>query len=253
MISKMKNDESKNGEMNQDTADLEKEPVNSDEDAITGRDDQKEDGEKPGGEAASGEAVETEAKKEQKGDDLKKELEKKNLELEKKDKDLEALKELLKRRQADFENYKKRMVKMQEDYQKLAIKDLALDIIGINDDLLRAIDAASNVSRDENLEKAHNAFVEGVSMISRQIEEVLRKYGIEEIDSLNQVFNPNYNEAVEIDMSEDVDQDTITWVYQKGFKLEEYILRSAKVRVSKPAKKAAVSPEGDDQGRENGE
>ena len=162
-------------------------------------------------------------------------------ELQKKDSELVAVKDLLLRRQADFENYKKRVMRTQEEQKKLAIKDLSLDIITINDDLLRAIQAAEDVPQDESLPEAHESFVEGVKLISNQIESALKKYGIEEIDSLNQEFDPNYNEAVEINMSEDVDKDTITKVYQKGFRLDDYVIRSAKVCVSKPLKAAQAA------------
>ena len=159
--------------------------------------------------------------------------------------EMESLKDTLLRRQADFENYKKRVHRDRQEQKKLAIRDLALDIITINDDLLRAVDAASNIPKDETLEHAHQAFVEGVVMISRQIEGALEKYGIHEIDSLNKEFNPNYNEAVEIDMSEGVEHDTVTKIYQKGFTLDDLVIRSAKVKVTKPIKEPKrVSREG---------
>ncbi len=156
--------------------------------------------------------------------------EKKNSgDLKAKDKEIASLTDMLKRRQADFENYKKRIAKNQEEYKKLAIKDFAFDIININDDFLRAIDAASDVSDEQT-----KAFADGIRIISKRIEETLEKYGIEEIDSLNKEFDPKFNEAVEIDMGEDVDSDTITAVYQKGFKLDDYVIRCAKVKVTKP-------------------
>ncbi len=164
-------------------------------------------------------------------------LQKLQEELNKKNEELTALKDLLIRRQADFENYKKRVIRMQEDDRKLAIKDMALDVITINDDLIRAIDAASNVQTVENLAEAHTSFVEGVKIISRQIEDMLKRYGVEEIESLNQPFDPEYNEAIEIDESTDVEKDTITKVYQKGFKLDKYVIRAARVKVTRPAKK----------------
>jgi molecular chaperone GrpE len=150
--------------------------------------------------------------------------------------EIEDLKDILQRRQADFENYKKRLAKDREEQKKLAIRDLALDIININDDLLRAVDAASNIPQGESLEHAHRAFADGVKMISKQIEDTLHKYKIVEIDALNKEFNPKFNEAVEIDMSEHVDRDTVTKIYQKGFMLDDLIIRSARVKVTKPMK-----------------
>lgn len=169
-------------------------------------------------------------------------------EISRKKEEIDALKDILKRRQADFENYKKRVIKSQEEYRKGAIKDMALDIIDINDDLLRAIEAACEVCEGERLLNVHNSFVDGVSMISRRIEEVLLKYGIIEIKPLGAAFDPNSSEAVEIDESPEVDQDTVTKVYRKGFSFDNYILRSARVRVTRPLKK---KPEADNAQEEN--
>lgn len=161
----------------------------------------------------------------------------------KKKEEIDALKDILKRRQADFENYKKRVLKSQEEYRKVAIKDMALDIIDINDDLLRAIEAASEVREGEKPVGAHNSFVEGVSMISKRIEEMLLKYGVAEIKPLGKGFDPNSSEAMEIDESAEVGQDTVTKVYRKGFSFDNYVLRAAKVRVTRPAKKDVVNGE----------
>ncbi len=166
---------------------------------------------------------------------LHKQLAEAREELDKKSKELSELKDLMQRRQADFENYKKRVIKNQEETRKLAIKDVALDIISINDDLLRAIEASSSVKEGESLEQAHASFVEGVKMISRTIEETLRKYGVEEIDHLGKPFDPQYNEAVEIVNSDSVKEEIVTKIYQKGFSLGELVIRSARVQVTKPA------------------
>ncbi|RPI97243.1 MAG: nucleotide exchange factor GrpE, partial [Spirochaetales bacterium] len=66
----------------------------------------------------------------------------KDEEIVKKNEEIVALKDVLQRRQADFENYKKRVVKSQDEYRNLAIRDLSQDIITINDDLIRAVEAA---------------------------------------------------------------------------------------------------------------
>ena len=154
-----------------------------------------------------------------------------------------TLKDTILRRQADFENYKKRHHKIQKEQKKLAVKDLALDIIHINDDLLRAIEASSNIQADQSFEDAHKSFVDGVSMISNRIEEALKKYDVVEIDALNKEFDPNYFEAVEIEMAENVVKDTVTKVYQKGFRIDDIVVRSSKVKVSKPIREEAKTDE----------
>ncbi|MCU0848106.1 MAG: nucleotide exchange factor GrpE [Spirochaetes bacterium] len=156
--------------------------------------------------------------------------------------EIESLKDVMMRRQADFENFKKRNAKMYEDQKKMSIKDFALDIILINDDLIRAIDASSGVCEGDRPEEAKRSLVDGVTMISKRIEETLGKYGIVEVDSLNREFDPNFNEAVEIEMSPDVDRDTVTKVYLKGFRIDDLNVRSARVRVAKPVKKEEQKP-----------
>ncbi|HQF09265.1 MAG TPA: nucleotide exchange factor GrpE [Spirochaetota bacterium] len=162
--------------------------------------------------------------------------------------EMENLKDVMLRRQADFENYKKRMAKQQGEARKMAIKDFSQDIMEINDDLLRAIDASQNMAATCSSEESHRSFVEGVSMISRRIEETMKKYGVVEIEALDREFDPNYHEAVEIEMSGDVSRDTVTKVYQKGFRIDDLVVRSAKVKVSKPQKQAppAGSEDGGD-------
>jgi len=151
-------------------------------------------------------------------------------------KEVETLKDLLQRRQADFENFRKRTAKLQEDYRKLAIKDFAFDIINVNDDISRAIEAHDNLA-DKESSDSKDSFIEGIKLVSKRIEEILGNYGIEEIEAENKPFNPNFHEALEIENSENHTEETVTKVYQKGFKLEEHLVRSAKVRVSKPAPK----------------
>ena len=168
--------------------------------------------------------------------DLENEVSNQDEEIIKLNKEIETLKDLLQRRQADFENFRKRTVKLQEDYKKLAIKDFACDIINVNDDISRAIEASDNLAGQDAAE-SKDSFIEGIKLVSKRIEDILGRYGIEEIESENKPFNPNFHEALEIADSTDLDEDTVTKVYQKGFKLDEYVLRTAKVRVSKPAPK----------------
>mgnify|MGYP001767557766 CR=1 FL=1 len=170
---------------------------------------------------------------------LEKEISAQDEEIMKLNKEVETLKDLLQRRQADFENFRKRTVKIQEEYKKLAIKDFACDILNISDDLSRAIEASDNISSADP-SSAKESLAEGVKIIAKRMEETLKKFGIAEIESENKAFDPNYHEAIEIESSADIQYDTVTKVYQKGFKLDEYVVRTAKVKVSKPAPKPAA-------------
>jgi len=157
--------------------------------------------------------------------------------ISKKDSEILQLKELLLRSRADFDNFRKRCVKNEELNKKLAVKEFALDILTINDNLIRASEASLHIDEGDTLDHAHRSYVEGVMMISKSLEQSLEKHGVEEIDSLNCPFNPVFHEAVEFDTSEDIDVDMVTKVYQKGFKIDAMVIRTAKVKVSKPSKK----------------
>lgn len=170
---------------------------------------------------------------------LEKEISVQDEEIMKLNKEVDTLKDLLQRRQADFENFRKRTVKAQEEYKKLAIKDFAYDILNISDDLSRAIEASDSISSTD-ASSAKESLTEGVKIIAKRLEETLRKFGIAEIESENKPFDPNFHEAIEIENSTDVEFDTVAKVYQKGFKLEEYVVRTAKVKVAKPAPRPAA-------------
>ena len=170
---------------------------------------------------------------------LEKEISVQDEEIMKLNKEVDTLKDLLQRRQADFENFRKRTTKMQEEYKKLAIKDFAYDVLNISDDLSRAIEASDSISSSDP-SSAKESLAEGVKITAKRLEDTLKKFGITEIESQNKPFDPNYHEAIEIENNTDVQFDTVAKVYQKGFKLDEFIVRTAKVKVAKPAPKPAA-------------
>lgn len=164
--------------------------------------------------------------------------------MRKKDEEIAQLKDQLLRSRADFDNFRKRCIKNEEQNKKLAVKDFAMDIIKIHDDLIRASEAAMSIPEGDTLEHAHKAYVSGVMMISKNIETALSSNGITEVDSLNAPFNPMVHEAVAFDVSESVSEDTVTKVFQKGFTIDQMVIRPAKVMVSKPGKKADAPESG---------
>lgn len=174
-------------------------------------------------------------------EEMKKELQSVKSELLAGKTELESMKDLMMRRQADFENYKKRSLKSQEDFKKFIIKEFALEIVKINDDLLRAVESSSSIKPDETLEASHKSFVEGVGIISKRIESTLKNFGVEEIDCLNTEFNPNFHEAVEMESSGDVAVDTVVKVHEKGFKIDDIVVRTAKVKVARPGKASGIA------------
>lgn len=130
------------------------------------------------------------------------------------------------RLQADFSNYKKRMDKEKEGFIDLGIKKLVLDILPVIDNLERALSSIEEHAKDDEIFK-------GLGLIDDQFLKVLEKHKITEIKAKGEKFDPNLHHAVAIVESEDVDSDIIVDVLQKGYQMEDYIIRPSMVRVSK--------------------
>ncbi len=133
------------------------------------------------------------------------------------DKHLDALK----RTMADFENYRKRMQKEKAFWKRDARGEVISSVLETLDNLERAV---------ENLEDGD---AEGVSKVLDGLKNALSQFGLTEIDPLNEEFDPNFHEVMMTEEREDLPEDTVVKVLSKGYKLEEKLLRPAKVVVSK--------------------
>lgn len=133
----------------------------------------------------------------------------------------DLLKESFARLQADFVNYKRRTEQEKSDYLDLGVSKVIIDILPIVDNFERALEV-----------KEDSKFYEGVEMIYTQIKGLLDKNGVEEIESLNEKFDPNIHHAVFVEEVDGLDSDIITEVLQKGYRLGEKVLRPAMVKVS---------------------
>lgn len=152
---------------------------------------------------------------------LRKELE------EEKAKNAELSDRLL-RNQAESENYKKRLLKDKEDAVKYANVSLVKDLLDPIDNFSRALQAADQ-------SKNFDGFRDGVKMIEDNMLSVLKNnWGLEVIDAENVPFDPNEHEACLMEEVEGLEEDTVTMMLQKGYKLNGRVIRPAKVKVGKP-------------------
>ena len=139
------------------------------------------------------------------------------------------------RKQADFENFRKRMQREKQESIKYANSNLLQDLITIIDDFERAI-RSSEESRD------FDSFHSGIKMIEHQFVNMLeRKYGLTRMESEGEEFDPQMHEAINMEESPDVEVQTVTEDYQKGYLLNDRVLRHAKVKVAVPAPESAPS------------
>ena len=136
----------------------------------------------------------------------------------------EELKLKLSRMQADYSNLKRRSEIERMSSVDFGIETLACELLPVLDNFERALEAEEN--KDSN-------FYEGINMIYKQLIEILNKLSIEEIDALNNPFDPAYHNAVMVEESEEHEEGIITGVLQKGYVIKDKVIRPSMVKVSK--------------------
>lgn len=130
---------------------------------------------------------------------------------------------------ADFENYKKRTQKEQGDLIKYANERILLEILPIIDNFKRALASAKET-------KDYEKIVEGVEMIQKQFLSTLEKFGVRQIESLNQPFDPFHHQAVgqaPLEEGSGVAENQVVAETQTGYFLNDRVLRPSLVIVSK--------------------
>ena len=134
------------------------------------------------------------------------------------------LREALLRKSADFDNLKRRTEKDKADYFKFALADTFHDLLGVLDNFERALAHRGDASSED--------FQAGIDMIARQLGDALRKYGLVEVPALGLSFDPNVHEAVVREETPDAAPGTVLEVYQRGYMLNDRLLRPARVKVA---------------------
>ena len=162
-------------------------------------------------------------------DNEENELNKKIEELENQNADL---KDKYMRAMAEMENIRKRAAKEKIDTIKRANKDLLLSLLNFMDNFERAIKAGENNNDIQNSE-----YYKGIELIHKQFIDFIHDNGVEEIECLGEEFNPNLHEALTVIEVPDCEHEKIVEVYAKGYKLNDELLRTAKVIVGKPKAK----------------
>jgi molecular chaperone GrpE len=129
--------------------------------------------------------------------------------------------EQLRRTLADFANFKRRTEQDRALVRQLANRDLLLQIIEVQDDFDRALNAIPEDQRE-------NGWVSGTAMIERKLNAVLERAGVTQLDALGQPFDPSLHEAVASDPGSSAEQ--VVEVFRTGYKLGDQVLRAAMVR-----------------------
>jgi len=127
---------------------------------------------------------------------------------------------------ADFDNYRKRTERERRELSDAVAADIVRDILPAVDDLERALAAPAG-------DESAAAYRRGVELIHRQLLDALRKRGVEPLDVVGQMFDPNWHEAVAHDPAEGRRDGEITAELRRGYRVGARLLRPAQVKVAK--------------------
>jgi len=191
-----------------------------------------EDEEKISEQLTEGKHQKDKKKKEDKGKEVE-ELKKK---LEEKEKEAKENYDRLLRTAADFENYKKRAAREKEDWTKFANEDLIKGILPFIDNLERAVNHAQKV-------KDTGVLIEGIRLTLQQLLQALNKFGLSSFESIGKPFDPAMHEAMLVVETDKHEPNQVVEEFQKGYLLNDRLLRPATVSVSKPPEKEVRTSE----------
>ncbi len=165
---------------------------------------------------------------------MSKKKETNNVEIKKNNDELETLKQenadlndKLLRSLAEIQNYKKRKDEELSRMLKYSDEDLILDLLPVIDNFERAIKLD-----DTDLSDELSKFLEGFKMIYTSVIQILNKYEVTEIESLNKEFDPTYHQAVITDNVEEKNNNVILEVLQKGYIYKDKVIRPTMVKVN---------------------
>ena len=136
-----------------------------------------------------------------------------------------GLEEKIKLTQAELINYRKRKDDEVEGLLKYANQSLITELLPIIDNFERAI-SHSEVS--EEIKK----YSVGIKMIYNNLNDILKQYGVEEINRVGETFDPNLEQALLVENDPTKEDDIVLEVLLKGYKLKDRVIRPASVKIN---------------------
>jgi molecular chaperone GrpE len=150
--------------------------------------------------------------------------------------EVDRYKETALRSAADLDNYRKRMSREKEESIRYANAGLLERLIPILDNFELGLHAAKADSGGPS------AVLDGMSMVSKQLQEFLANSGVETIEATGQPFNPNLHEAIAQEQSDEIEEGTVIRQLRRGYRLKDRLIRPANVVVSKGKKAVQALP-----------
>ena len=132
---------------------------------------------------------------------------------------------------ADFDNFKKRTRQEQLETIQHASADLIARLLPALDDLHKAL--------DHKPKGVDEAWVKGLELSVRKLDEALSAHGLEPIDTVGARFDPKLHEAIGSEESSEHPEDTITSELRRGYRIRDRVVRPALVKVARPPERPA--------------
>jgi len=134
------------------------------------------------------------------------------------------------RAEAEMQNVRRRASKDLENAHKYGVEKFVKNILPVIDGLEKAIEAVEQAAGEDGPNKA---IAEGVSLCHKMLLDALSKDGVVAVDPLGEPFDPNIHQAMSMVENPDVEPNSVVLVVQKGYTLNERLVRPAMVMVSK--------------------
>lgn len=145
--------------------------------------------------------------------------------------------ELVLRTKADEENARKRAKIDVESAHKYGIERFARSLLNVVDSLEKGIESSSIIDNAQSQNNIIDSLREGMNLTLKLLLDILEQFHIKIIDPLGEIFNPIQHEALSMQEQDSVANNTVLLVVQKGFILQDRVLRPARVIVAKSINK----------------
>jgi molecular chaperone GrpE len=145
---------------------------------------------------------------------------------------------------AEADNIRKRAERDVADARAYGIAGFARDIIGVADNLSRALEAIDADARSA-AQGTLKALLDGVELTRRELEKALAKQGVRPLDPKGEKFDPHFHQAMYEIATEDVPAGSVVEVMQTGYAIGDRVLRPALVAVAKGSQKSAAPGSGE--------
>lgn len=159
--------------------------------------------------------------------------------LREKARERDELFERLQRVTANFQNAQKRQKQESETRIQYALQDFARALLTVVDSFERAIASAE---RSRDFERLY----EGIQLVEKQLQNVLADHGIRPIEAAGQKFDPDIHEAMSVVETEELPESTVVTEFERGYRLNDRLVRPARVMVAKRPERGEEGKDADD-------